>query len=174
MTERVRIIAHVTCDCFTETHRITGRIGIGATGLIGVLNDTSHSFTIIEDAYISRIQQPAAIMAHYSVARIAKRAFELIVLAKRDEINPPGAPRTGPSRVARHQVLAVTREFEVRGIIEQPPGKLDADAVLIESAGRFFPMFNATATAHAQPQIQFSGEAILIGRGRVSLFCGGE
>ncbi len=167
--DRARVVQQVSGDFFTKTYRITGSLGVGVAGLSGLLTDASRTFATLENAYLSRIQEPGTIVAHYAAVRIAKTSLEFIALAKRNVTT--STTRPGLTRVAHHNVLIVTRAFEMRGILEQA-GKLDPEAVLIDGTPRFFPIFDGTASLCSQPQIQFSSEAILINRLRVDLFCG--
>ena len=168
-TDRSRIVQQVNGDFFTKTFRITGTLGVGISGLSGLLNDTTRSFAAIENAYLSRTQEPGTIVAHYAAIRIAKISLEFIALAKRNVTATTTRP--GITRIAHHNVLIVTRAFEMRGVLEQT-GKLDPESVLLDGTPRFFPIYNATASLCSQPQLQFSSEAILINRLRVDLFCG--
>ncbi|MBI3242903.1 MAG: hypothetical protein HYZ49_11480 [Chloroflexi bacterium] len=168
-TERARVVQQVSGDFFTPTYRITGSLGVGASGLSGLLSDTSRTFATIENAYLSRIQEPGTIMAHFAAIRIAKVSLDFIALAKRNVT--ASTTRPGLTRVAHHNVLIITRAFEMRGVLEQA-GKLDPESVLLDGNPRFFPIFSATASLCVQPQVQFSSEAILVNRVRVDLFCG--
>ena len=62
--DRSRIVQQVNGDFFTKSFRITGTLGVGISGLPGLLNDTTRSFAAIENAYLSRIQEPGTIVAH--------------------------------------------------------------------------------------------------------------
>ncbi len=173
MTERTRVVKTISGDFFTGAYRMTGRLSVGASGAFGVLNDASRSTAICEDVYISYVSQPGSILAHYPSVRVTKVGLEALVVAKREDIGPAGIARAGYQRIAQYQVMITTDAFEVRGIVELP-GKYDPDAILIEAAARFFPIYNATINACVRPDAKFSGEAVLINRTKVTAFCGGE
>jgi hypothetical protein len=173
MTDRTRVVKHITADFFTGAYRMTGRLSVGASGAIGMFNDTSRSSTSLEDTYISYVSDPASILAHYSQVRIAKTGLEALLVGKRDEIGPASIARAGYTRIATFQVLITTDAFEVRGSVEMP-GKYDPDVLLVESAIRFFPVYNVTINACVRPDAKYSGEAVLINRTKVCAFCGGE
>lgn len=173
MIERTRLMKHISGDFFTGAYRMTGRMSVGASGAIGVLNDNTHSFAVVEDVYISYVHTPGSILAHYSQVRISKTGLEALVLTKREEIGPVGVARGGYARLAQYQVMVTTDAFEIRGALEQP-GKYDPDNVLFQGTARFFPIYNATTNACIKPDAKYAGEAVLINRGRVSAFCGGE
>ncbi len=173
MTERARVVKHISGDFFTGPYRMTGRMSVGASGAIGVLNDTNRSFAVLDDVYISYVHTPGSILAHFAQVRISKPGLEALLLTKREEVGPVGVVRGGYARVAQYQVTVTTDAFEVRGTLEQP-GKYDPDTVLFEGSARFFPIYNATTNACIKPDAKYAGEAVLINRGRVSAFCGGE
>ena len=173
MTERTRVVKNVTGDFFTGAFRMTGRMSVGASGSIGLFNDNTRSAAHIEDAYISYVSEPGNILAHYPGVRVAKVGMEALLLAKRDEIGPAGIARAGYTRVANFQVLITTDAFEIRGTVEMP-GKYDPDMFLIESAARFFPVYNVTINACVRPDAKYSGEGLLVNRNKVTAFCGEE
>lgn len=173
MTERTRVVKHITGDFFTGAYRMTGRLSVGASGAIGIFNDGTRSSATIDDAYISYVREPASILAHYNNVRVAKSGLEAMLVGKRDEIGPAGIARAGYQRIATFQVMITTDAFEIRGTVEMP-GKYDPDAFLVEQAARFFPVYDVTISACVKPEAKYSGEAVLVNRIKVSAFCGGE
>jgi len=174
MTEqRTRVVKNITGDFFTGAYRMTGRMSVGASGAIGLFNDTTRSAAQIDDVYISYVSEPASILAHYPNVRIAKLGLEALLVAKRDEIGPAGIARAGYSRIATFSVLVTTDAFEIRGTVELP-GKYEPDVFLVESAAKYFPVYNVTINACVRPDAKYSGEAVLINRTKVTAFCGGE
>lgn len=173
MTERTRVVKHITGDFFTGAFRMTGRMSVGASGAIGLFNDSTRSATQIDDVYLSYVNEPASILAHYPNVRVAKTGLEALLVAKRDEIGPAGIARAGYTRIATFPVLVTTDAFEIRGIVELP-GKYDPDIFLVEAAARYFPVYNVTINACVRPDAKYSGEAVLINRSKVTAFCGGE
>jgi hypothetical protein len=173
MTERTRVVRYISGDFFTGPYRMTGRMSVGASGAVGVLNDSTRSAVICDDVYISYVISPGNILAHYTNARVTKSGLEVLLVTKREDIGPVGYARTGYQRLINYPVLVTTDAFEVRGMVELP-GKYDPDVLLFEGAARFFPLYNVTINAHIKPEAKFTGEAVLINRARVSAFCGGE
>ncbi len=158
----------VNIDILSEAHRISCRISVGPSGLLAQLNDATSSLAEVEDAYFSRLQQPAKIVAHFETAHIAKSAAGLIVVARREDLGPHGLPRTGYSRILTVPVLLTTPQFEVQGQIEFVH-KYDAAELLVGGTGRFVMVFNASAIATAFPETTFSGGAILVNRSQVEM-----
>lgn len=173
MTERTRVLKHINADFFNDNYRITGRISVGAAGSIGVFNDNTRTSATIEDAYLSYVYEPGKILSHYPGIRMAKYGLEAMLVPKREEIGPAGIARAGYTRIANFQVLVITDSFEIRGTVELP-GKYDPDVFLVESAARFFPVYNVTINACVRPDVKYSGEGLLVNRYKVIAFCGGE
>jgi hypothetical protein len=173
MTERTRVLKHINADFFNGAYRITGQMKVGASGAIGVFNDTTRSSASIEDVYLSYVIEPASILSHYAGVRMAKHGLEAMLVPKREEIGPAGIARAGYTRIANFQVLIITDAYEIRGMVELP-GKYDPDIFLVESAARFFPVYNVSINACARPDVKYSGEGLLVNRHKVSAFCGGE
>jgi hypothetical protein len=74
----------ITADLLTDTHRISCRIEAGNMGTFGLLNDVNTSVCPVEDAYISRLAQPAKIIAHYPTLFVAKAILSLVLIARRE------------------------------------------------------------------------------------------
>jgi hypothetical protein len=158
----------VNADVFSETHRISGRIICPPSGLIGLLNDATTSLIDIEDAYYSRLQQPAKITTHLELAHFTKAHLIMIVLARREDLGPHGVATGGFSRRIPVPVLVTTPEYEVQGAIEVL-NKFDAAELLVGGTGRFIQIYNAAAVATLFPETSFSGAAILVNRGRIEM-----
>jgi hypothetical protein len=75
----------LTADFFTHSYRISGRIGVGASGIYGILGDKTSVYMELEDAYVSRINDPAKIVAHYALSALRKERISFIVLNRREE-----------------------------------------------------------------------------------------
>ena len=158
----------INIDILSDAHRISCRLAVGPSGLLAQLNDATSSLAEVEDAYFSRLQQPAKIVAHFEAAHIAKSQAVLVVVARREDLGPHGQPRSGYSRVIAVPVLITTPQFEVQGQIEVIH-KYDAAELLVGGTGRFVMVFNAAAIATAFPETSFSGGAILVNRSQVEM-----
>jgi hypothetical protein len=158
----------VNADIFSETHRISGRIVCGPSGLVGVLNDSTTSLVELEDAYYSRLQQPAKIINHLDEAHCAKANLVLIVLARREDLGPHGLARGGYSRTIPIPVLVTTPEYEVQGTIEVV-NRFDAAELMVGGTGRFVQVYNAAAVATLFPESSISGAVILVNRQRIEM-----
>ena len=161
----------ISGDFFTSIYRITGNVKVSASGLIGLLNDKIRSTVSIEESYLSYINQPGTIADYRASIYIAKTAFEVIALNKRELVGPEAMVRGGFGRTVQHQVLITTALFEVRGYLEVP-GQLEPDALFAENIGRYLAVYSATAVMPTMPEIKYSGEAILINQKRVEFISG--
>ncbi len=161
-----RMVVHA--DVFSDTHRVTGRIVCGQSGLIGQLNDVNSSLIDIEDAYSSRLQEPAKMVWHLDLAHFAKNHLVLVVLARREDLGPHGLATGGFARRIPISSILTTASFEVRGTLEVV-NKFDAAELLVGGTGRFVVIYNATAASTMFPDLTFSGAAILVNRQRIEM-----
>lgn len=160
--------SRITTDLFTDTYRISCRIDAGNMGIVGILNDVGTSVFQVEDAYISRLAEPAKIIEHRPVAFIAKAILALTLIARREELGPVGVARGGYTRLIPFPVLITTSAFEIHGLLELP-GKLDVGALLGTGTGRYITAYKVNVVATAHPEIPYTSEVLVINRGLVQL-----
>jgi len=158
----------INADFFTETHRLSGRVEVGAAGLIGLLNDSTSSLIEVQNTYVSRLQEPTKIVANAEVATLSKANLTLVILSRREDIGPLGAAPagTGYTRLVSSPVLVTTPTFEVRGYVETL-GKPDPVALLVAGPNKVMLLYKATVVATLYVDIPYSGEAVLINRTQV-------
>ena len=156
----------VNTDYFSETHRISCRTLVGPTGLMGLLNDNNTSLADVENAYFSRLEQPAKIMAHYDRASLSKANLIFVIVNRREDLGPAGLMRSGFSVMVSAPVWLTTPTFEVNGTVEVP-NKLDAHSLLMGGTGKFMPIYKATVVPTMYPDTSFAGEVIVVNRTRV-------
>jgi hypothetical protein len=158
----------INADLLTETHRITCRIEAGNWGTFGMLNDSNASVFPVEDAYISRLGQPAKIIEHYPSLFIIKATLSLVLIARREELGPVGLARGGYTHITPFPALVTTTAFEIHGQLEQP-GKLDVSALLGTGTGKFISAYSATVIATAYPDIPYTSDVLIINRSLITL-----
>jgi hypothetical protein len=161
-----RTSVHV--DLLTQGFRVSCRINVGPMGLIGLFNDVNMSLVDLEDAYYSRLSQPAKIVSHVDTACVAKNNLVLVVLRRREDLGPQGLARGGYSRLLPVPVLVTTATFEVQGAIDVV-AKLDPAELLMGGTGRYLNVYNASALMAASPETVFSGAVILVNRAAVEM-----
>jgi hypothetical protein len=158
----------INLDLLTQSYRISCRLNVGATGLIGLLNDVNTSLIDMEEAYYSRLQQPAKIVAHLPTAHMNKTNVALVVLTRREDLGPQGLTRGGFSRLLPVPVLITTPSFEIQGSVEVV-SKFDPSELLMGGTGRFVNVYSANAMAATNPETVFSGAVILVNRAEIEL-----
>ncbi len=137
-------------------------------GVIGLLNDINTSVFQVEDAYLSRLAQPAKIVEHQPVVFMTKALVALVLIARREELGPLGLARGGYTHLNQYPVLITTSAFEIRCTLELP-GKLEVAALLSGGTGKFFPAYKANVVATAVPDIPYTSEVLIINRTLVQL-----
>jgi len=158
----------VQVDLLTSGFRISCRVATGPSGLFGQLNDINTSLLELEDAYYSRLTQPAKIVAHLDSAYLNKNNLTLVVLSRREDLGPQGLARGGYSRLLPVPVLFTTATFEIQGSIDVVT-KFDPSELLVGGTNRFINVYSATALMAASPETVFSGAVILVSRAAVEM-----
>jgi len=159
----------IAADFFTIGYRISCRIVIPVGGLNALLIDPLNSYLELEEAYISRINTPGEIVVHYDSAAIRKDNILFILLARREDGDPPKSGGAFLRPAVKNAFLTIP-SFEIRGQIETDPKASPRD-ILVQSIGRFVPFYEATATVALFPSITFGGKLILINKEHVEAFC---
>jgi hypothetical protein len=155
-------------DILTRSIRISCRLTVGANGLIGLLNDAKTSLLNLEDAYYSRLQQPAKIVAHLPTAHMIKAHVALLVLTRREDLGPQGLTREGGTRLLPVPVFITTPNYEIQGSVEVA-SKLDPAELLMASGRPFLNVYGANAVPASSPEAVFSGAVILVNRAEIEM-----
>jgi len=162
-------------DLFTDAYRVTGSATIGVGGIHAELANPNSSFLEIQNAYISRINQPGEIVTSYTVAAFRKNNINFIVLQDR-RVGIPVGTQHGRSIFTRgrpiHTFLTVP-SFEIVGNTIHE-GKVTPRNILVKSTGNYLLIFEAKASASLYPQIAYSGDLIMVSKDRIGLFCLGD
>lgn len=162
-----RQVTGTTCvDFFTTTHRISGGVQTGPKPFSDMLNDRSQSYLLVSNVYISRLDRPGEIGAHAPVAYLAKDNLIFVIVPSRDA-RPPEPGRFGAQE---YEALVTVPGFEVRGKFIGPR-RLDLRLFSPAALEAFIVLTGATAQSLDLPDVQFSGEAILINRARLESLC---
>ena len=158
----------VNLDVLTRSHRISCRLNVGANGLMGLLNDANTSLVELEDAYYSRLQQPAKIVSHLPMAHMIKANVALLVVTRREDLGPQGLTRGGFTRLLPVPVLITTPNYEIQGSVEVV-SKFDASELLVAGTAQFINVYGANAMPASSPETVFSGAVILVNRAEIEL-----
>ncbi|MBN1318617.1 MAG: hypothetical protein JXA42_24260 [Anaerolineales bacterium] len=159
----------ITADFFTESFRISCQIGVPAGGLHSLLIDPLNSYLELEDTYISRINTPGSIVAHYDFAAIRKENMLFIILPRREDGEPPKGTGSFLRPVSRMAFITIP-SFEIRGQVETE-AKASPREILVHTTGRYVPIYDATASVAMSPGITFGGKIILINKEQIEALC---
>jgi hypothetical protein len=158
----------VNVDLVTQNFRTSCRVIIGPTALIVLLNDATTSLIDVEDAYYSRLQEPAKIVSHIDAGYVAKANVSLVILRRREDLGPEGLARGGFKRLLPVPLLVITTAFEIQGSVEVV-NKFDPAELLLVGTGRFLSVYNASAVKASNPDTVFSGAVILVNRTSIEM-----
>lgn len=164
MTDKSLARSILNVDFLTRVHRITCQVEVGNTGLVGLLNDIHSSIFPARNVYVSRLQQPAKIVANFEEFDLVKANLLVCLLARREDVGPQTYIRVAQgTKVLSAPVLVTTENFEVRGTVEFV-SRLDPDALLVGGTGKFMVMYQAVAVPVPYPENSFAAPAMFVNR----------
>lgn len=158
----------IAANFFTPSYRILGKVQIGNSGLIGMLNDTTTAFVELHDVTMARVHEPRVLADRLDLTRLVKRGLEAIGVGRREDIGPQSIARGGFGRMTEYGIRAMTATFEVEGILEYA-GRFELAAVLIEGMGEFIPFYEARLRAIQFPDLFMESPAILLNRRKIDI-----
>jgi hypothetical protein len=159
---------YISADFFTPSYRIVGKIAIPSTGLMGLVNDPMTSFMEIHDARLARLHMPTKLVDHYETVRLVRSQVFAICLARREDIGPHIASRTGYARSYEYRVLMTTPVYELTGIVEWS-GRFDFSVVMVDGKSDFVPLYNTMLTAILIQALKVESPALLFNRKHIDL-----
>jgi len=153
-------------EFFTTTHRLLARVQTGARPLSALLNDRSQSFLLVFQVQVFPLHEATKCGARAPEAYLSKENLSFVIMPAREA----RSPERSRYAVVERQVLATLPQFEVEGRFLGP---LRSDLWTFSPAtlDRFVVLMEATARIAAQPDVTFSGEAILVNRARLEGLC---
>lgn len=155
-------------DILTSSYRVVGKVSVSTNGVMGLMNDPTHSFMEVQDARLARIHMPTKLADHFESIRMFKRQVYAIALARREDLGPQGYVRGGYASVTEYPVRLTTQIYDIEGTIEYP-GRFDFSALMAEGTRDFVPIFNATLTAILIPSLRVESPGMLFNRMQVDL-----
>jgi hypothetical protein len=163
----------VNIELFTDAYRVTARALVpGAGGIHAALSDINTDYLDLEEAYVSRIHQPGDIIGSSTHGAFRKDNINFIVMQDRRDGVPIGTSH-GYSIYSRGRPMSVfltVPSFEITGEVFYD-GKASPAGVIVQTIGRFLPIFVAKASASLVPEISYSGDLILIHKEHIGVFC---
>jgi hypothetical protein len=155
-------------DILTSSFRVVGKVTVSTNGVMGLMNDPTHSYMEVLDARLARIHMPTKLVDHYEVIRLFKRQIFAIALARREDLGPQAVVRGGFASVTEYPVRLTTQVYEIEGKVEYP-GRFDFSALMAEGSRDFVPIFDATLTAVLIPTLRVESPGMLFNRTRVDI-----
>ncbi|MFP3853227.1 MAG: hypothetical protein ACLFWD_02915 [Anaerolineales bacterium] len=140
---------------------------IGNAGLYSFMNDRTRTSFEVEGAHLSRLHQPARLVARYPALSMNKRSVLALLPSNRNELGSVSMTRHGYSSVQQHPVHVLLPGYELKGIMETP-GRLELSSVFVEDEATFTPLYNCRLQAILFPDIEATSPAMLFHSGRVT------
>jgi hypothetical protein len=163
-----RTYRFLPADILTSGYRVVGKIMVSNTGIMGLMNDPTHSAIEIHDARLARLHMPTKLVDHFEMVRMMKAHVFAVCMARREDLGPQALVRGGFTNVVEYPARVTTQMFEIEGTLEMP-GRFDFSALITEGTRDFIPIFNATLTAILLPNLRVEGAGTLINRKQIDL-----
>lgn len=158
----------LAADILTSGFRVVGQIMVTTQGVMGMLNDPTHSAVEVNDARMARLHMPTKLVDHFEVVRMMKKQIHAVCMARREDLGPQALVRGGFVNLVKYPVRITTQVFEVEGAMELP-GRFDFTSLMTDGTRDFIPVFNATLTAILIPNLRVESAGILVNRRLVDL-----
>jgi hypothetical protein len=163
---------YATVDFFTGDYRVSAQMNVRNRTVNDILNDKRVSYIEVFDAYISRISQPGHIVGSHHVALLRKDAVSFTVVPT-EESRPSGQRSYRYGGKFLYDVFLVLPAVEVQGKVHTT-GKLDLHTFLVTNVDDFVILTQPLARVAHFPDNTFSGEAFLVNRLLITMFCASE
>jgi len=163
-----RTYRFLPADILTSGYRVVGKIMVSNTGVMGMMNDPTHSAIEIHDARLARLHMPTKLVDHFELVRMMKSHVYAVCMARREDLGPQALVRGGYASVVEYPARITTQMFEIEGTLEMP-GRFDFVSLISEGTRDFIPVFNATLTAILLPNLRVEGAGMLVNRRQVDL-----
>ena len=157
-----------TYDLFVHNYRVSAQVDTRHRTMNDLLNDQLASYLELFDSYVSRVDRPGQIVAHYPQAMLRKDGLSFVIVPE-DQSRSSGQRAYSYMARSRYKVFLILPFFEVNGeILIQ--GKLDLHHFLVKGLDHFFPISAGTARLTFAPDITFEGRALLVNKDRTEFF----
>jgi hypothetical protein len=155
-------------DVLTSGYRVVGKIMVGSTGTIGMLNDVTHSVLEVHDARLARLLMPTKLVDHFELTRMMKEHVYAVCMARREDLGPHALVRGGYTSAVEYPMRVTMQMFEIDGVMELP-GRFDFNALMTDGSRMFLPMYNATVTGIIVPNLRIEGGGVMVNRHHIDL-----
>ncbi len=157
-----------TYDLFIHNYRVSAQVDTRHRTMNDLLNDSMTSYLELFDCYVSRVDQPGQIVAHYPQAMLRKDGISFVVVQE-EQSRPSGQRAYSYIGRSRYEIFLALPFFEVKGEMFVH-GKLDLHHLLIKEIEHFFPIGASVARLALRPDITFEGQTFLINKERTEFF----
>lgn len=155
-------------DMLTSSYRVVGKVMVSTNGVMGLMNDPTHSYLEVHDARLARIHMPTKLVDHFEIIRMFKQQIFAIALARREDLGPQAVVRGGFASVTEYPVRVTTQVYEIDGKLELP-GRFDFSALMAEGSRDFIPIFDAVLNAILIPNLRVESPGMLFNRKQADL-----
>ncbi len=159
----------VQVDVYTASYRVVGRVEVGTSGLIGLLNDDTTSYMRVHDATLARLHMPTKLAAKYATVELTKRGIHAVCVRSREALGPIGLARGGFSRVLQYEVVAISQVFEFEGTFNWA-GHFDPAAILVKGTSDFLSFYDGILQAVLFPNLRVEAPGMLVNRRKIDIF----
>ncbi len=163
-----RTYRFVPADVLTSGYRVVGKVMVTNTGVMGMLNDSTHSTMEVHDARLARLHMPTKLVDHFELTRMMKEHVFAVCMARREDLGPQALVRGGFASVVEYPARITSQMYEIEGILELP-GRFDFATMMTEGTREFIPIFNATLTAILIPNLRLESPGMLLNRKQIDL-----
>jgi len=160
-------------DFFTRGYRISGHVSTRVNSVGDMLNDKLTSYLEVENVYVARISSPGDIIASYDHGELRKANLLFAIVPGKESLSRA----TRSVSYYGKQLLPVwisLPTFEIEGELQAAGMSFDLEAYLTQSTGDYLAVLNATARTALYPDVTFGGEAFLVNKQCIDVFCLGS
>ncbi len=152
----------------TSGYLTVGKLMATSTGIMAMLNDSTHSAMDVHDARLARIHMPTKLVDHFELTRMMKSHVYAVCMARREDLGPQALVRGGYTSTVEYPVRLTTQMFEIEGVMELP-GRFDFTNLMTEGTREFIPIFNATLTGILIPNLRVESTGMMVNRRQIDL-----
>lgn len=155
-------------DILTSSYRVVGKVMVTTNGVMGMMNDPTHSYMEVHDARLARIHMPTKLVDHFEVVRLFKQHIFAIALARREDLGPQAVVRGGFSTMTEYPVRVATQVYEIDGKVEVS-GRFEFSVLMAEGSRDFVPIFDSVLTAILIPNLRVESPGMIFNRTQVDM-----
>ncbi len=159
----------VAVDVYTASYRVVGKVQVGNTGLVGLLNDETTSYMRVHEATLARLHMPTKLAARYEFVELTKRGIHAVCVPTREDLGPLALVRGGFSRTLQYHVVAVSQVFEFEGLFNWA-GHFDPAAILVKGTSDFLAFYDGVLQAVLFPNLRVEAPGMLVNRRKIDIF----